>query len=407
MAWVAWGGAIAWRGRARVGEEPIRGTSPVGFLRTWVSTFIVILVFALPNLIPAARVALARVPKMALGEFVDLYVHLRHPHHYDPLSWPVALWVSFLWPVPLAWMAYGRGRGRVAVRRAMWACAFFCGLMAVALLFAGVWFVSEPLIQMSFFRFGIYPKLLTCVGGAAVLLSPAAGGRRRARVALLATPVVVAGAVIVIRAARPTSAAGAFVCANVGPLLLFAGVLAGAMAWVVFGGGGGAGRPRWPGVVAVVGVAVALAVGWNRWLGLNVALADDGDAAYREVCRFARERTPVGAVFLVPPNEQLFRYHGRRAIVVNFKNVPQLSSEMPEWRRRLEDVLGSPLATLPRRFDLAHAEIARRYDARPFDELAAVAKRYGARYVLTARPQAGRTAAFENESYHLYDLSDR
>ena len=44
---------------------------------------------------------------MPLDQFVDIYVRLRHPHHYDPSSWPPWLWLSFLFPLTLAaalWM---------------------------------------------------------------------------------------------------------------------------------------------------------------------------------------------------------------------------------------------------------------------------------------------------------------
>ncbi len=122
------------------------------------------------------------------------------------------------------------------------------------------------------------------------------------------------------------------------------------------------------------------------------------------MCHFAREHTPVDAVFLVPPNEQLFRYHAQRAIVANFKNVPQLSSEMTEWKTRLETILGQSLASFPARFDQTHGAIAARYDQLPFSYLKDVARKYGARYLVTAKPQVGLQAVFENGSYHLYDL---
>jgi hypothetical protein len=364
--------------------------------------FALILLFALPNLIPAARLTLARIPKMPLKEFVDLYVHLRHPHHYDPLAWPGALWVSFLWPIPLAVIAYRRLGGSPGVRRAAFAFVFFVALLLVAFVFAGVVFVSEPLIQMSLFRFSIYPKLLSCVGAAAILLDPRLPARRAVRVGLLSLPVVAVAALLIVRLARPASTAGVFVESNLIALLIFCAILAGGVLFVL--------RPpslRHPlSSILVPLLLLFLFVGWNRWLGLRVAMRDDSDRDYLAACRWARDHTPVDALFVVPPNEQLFRFHARRAIVVNFKNVPQLSSEMSEWRRRLEDVLdGRSLAELPKRFDLAHEAISRWYEEVPAERRAAVADRYGARYVLTARPIPGKPAVFENASYHLYDLT--
>src|SRR3982751_292351 len=115
---------------------------------------------------------------------------------------------------------------------------------------------------------------------------------------------------------------------------------------------------------------------YRNWLGLRIDMNDAADAPYREVCVWARDHTPVDAIFLVPPNEQFFRFHARRAIVVNFKNVPQLSSEMREWQQRLEIVIGQPLTKLPRRFDQAHNAIAAYYDAQPREELVGCALRY-------------------------------
>jgi hypothetical protein len=202
-----------------------------------------------------------------------------------------------------------------------------------------------------------------------------------------------------LRLARPTSAAGLFVGANLHVLLLFVGLFAAGVFFVLFSFRSG------PSALLVCLLLATLLLTWNRWLGLQIAISDDGGSDYLQLCRWARQNTPVDAVFVVPPNEQLFRYHAQRAIVVNFKNVPQLSSEMTEWRARLEAVLDEPLLALPRRFDLAHAAIAARYDALPPAHLAAVAQRYGARYIVTAHPAPGMRPVFENATYHLYDLS--
>jgi hypothetical protein len=141
-------------------------------------------------------------------------------------------------------------------------------------------------------------------------------------------------------------------------------------------------------------------------LGLRLDLHDDDDPDYLAVCDFIRDHTPVDAIFVVPPNEQVFRYRAQRAIVVNFKNVPQLSGQMGEWKSRLETVLGEPLSNLPRRFDLAHAAIAARYDSRTPAQLAAVAQQYGATFIVTARPFPNHQTLFEKGVYHLYASSN-
>jgi hypothetical protein len=375
--------------------------------------FLLILLLALPNLIPAAKLTLAHLPKLPLSEFVNLYVHLRHPHHYDPLSWPLALWLSFLWPMPLAILAYRRaihsepGTRNSELHNTAFSFCFFSALLLIAFLFAGVIYISEPLIQMSLFRFSIYPKLLSCVGAAAFLLDPQLLARRFIRVALFALPIVALLALLALHLLRPGTTADRFVQFNLPALLCFIALLAAGVLHVCIDRPAPARHPHFvlPFALCLLPSLLVLFALYHNWLGLRVALDDDSEAPYRELCVWTREHTPIDAVFLVPPNEQLFRYHAQRAIVVNFKCVPQLSSEMPEWKARLEAILDEPLSALPRRFDLTHAAIAARYDALPPRHLVDVARHYHARYVVTAKPLPGLKAVFENTSYHLYDLA--
>jgi MFS family permease len=363
--------------------------------------FLLIMALALPNIIPAVRMTLAGGAKLPLDEFVQLYVKLRHPHHYDPLSWPIALWLSFLWPIPLAYVAWRRMRHRAEARRAASVFIFFSAIMAVAFVFAGVFFISEPLIQMSLFRFSTYPKLLSCIGAAAVLLDPKLLDRPAARRAMLALPVVALMGLLAVRLWR-TAAAPTFVGDNLTPLLLFIALLAGGVVYVTQR----MPHHRWMTFTMTVVLSGVLLAAWANRLGLRIATHDRADADYLAMCDWVRRSTPADAVFLLPPNEHLFRFHARRAIVVNFKGVPQLSSEMPEWKRRLEDVLDQPLSNLPRRFDRTHDAIARRYDELSAVHLRRVSRAYRARYVMTTRPVEGLgPAVFENASCHLYDLS--
>jgi hypothetical protein len=424
-----------------IGTRRWHGRPARNSLRQQLFSFVIILVFALPNIIPAARISLAHLPKLPLKEFVDLYVHLRHPHHYDPLSWPMALWLSFLWPIPLATLAYRRlkknedgewrmedgagSRPRIASRelppssilhlppsppllpRTAFTFLFFSALLGIAFLFAGVVFVSEPLIQMSLFRFSIYPKLLSCVGAAAFLLDPQLLARRLVRVALFALPIIALSALLALRLLRPGTTADRFVQSNLPALLCFIALLAAGIVYVCIERPEPARRHHFllPFALCLVPSLLVLFALYRNWLGLQINVDDASEAPYRELCLWARDHTPVDAIFLVPPNEQLFRYHAQRAIVINFKCVPQLSSEMPEWKDRLETILDLPLSVLPRRFDLTHAVIAARYDALPPQHLVHVARRYDARYIVTAKPLPGLKAVFENTSYHLYDLA--
>ena len=131
---------------------------------------------------------------------------------------------------------------------------------------------------------------------------------------------------------------------------------------------------------------------------------------YVELSTWARENTPKDAGFLVPPDEQSFRLHARRAIVVNFKNVPQLSAELPEWRDRLQNVLDLPdLMSLPKGMGATLSAIRDRYAALPPSHLAQTARRYRATYVvLTGNaeppPDQGWRLVHQAGTFRLYSV---
>jgi hypothetical protein len=365
-----------------------------------------VLLLCLPNLIPAARASLSGPHKIPLKDFVDLYVHLRHPHHYDPLSWPLVLWISFLWPFPLAIIAARQQQPSVAIREASRIALLICAMMAVAFVFAGVWFISEPLVQASLFRFSIYPKLLTCIGAAIFFTGHS---RRPALTYACALCAVVIA--LVLWGWRP---APALVTGNYPTL---ARLLMMCLFLPLFELADGSNRyfasaPRLSVITQwfwAISMSVIVTEAWlHGTLGLSVLLGADITPDYRAVCDFARTNTPSDAIFLVPPDEQEFRLVARRAIVINFKGVAQLSSELGEWRDRLCHILDVPsLDVLPHRFDLVFDDLARRYAALPPEHLSTVAGQYNARYVVASRIEdfaVPNRLVFTSGIYHLYDL---
>jgi hypothetical protein len=299
--------------------------------------------------------ALTAIPgrsgRMPLAQFVDLYVRLRHPHHYDPSSWPAWLWCSFLLPIPLAvawWLRVRRrDRDNEAVQYAARITLLFVVVLIVPLICAGVTYVSEPLIQASLFRFSVILKMLTCVGAALLICEIAA--RYRWEQWIVAASVAV-GIMLIAR------------CLNTGP-----------------------------------------------YLGLYSVSYEDPQ--YLAACDWIRGHTPVDSVFIVPPNEQEFRLRAQRAIVINFKGVPQLSGELPEWRDRLTAVLDLPdLSSLPHPFAATLTAMRNRYREVDPRHLAATAKIYGARYIVTDQSfgpawEPMRVAMDGNPTWLLYDLS--
>jgi hypothetical protein len=86
---------------------------------------------------------------------------------------------------------------------------------------------------------------------------------------------------------------------------------------------------------------------------------------------------PIDAVALVPPDTEVwgFKLYAERAIVVDIKHFPFSDHGIAEWRRRISNILGVPYE---RGLDIDAA-----WAAVPPLRIAAVAQRYGARYVLT------------------------
>ena len=136
------------------------------------------------------------------------------------------------------------------------------------------------------------------------------------------------------------------------------------------------------------------------------------DVEHLQLCEWARGNTQIDAIFLVPPGESSFRLSARRAIVVNFKAVPQLSGELPAWRERLGQVLMLDIRRLPTPFERTLREIRRRYEGREPEHYENVARRYGAGYVLVGHRlpdewEPRRIAAMNDaatDDYFLYDL---
>ena len=62
--------------------------------------------------------------------------------------------------------------------------------------------------------------------------------------------------------------------------------------------------------------------------------------ATMELYRWLRESSPKDAVYLTPPDMEGARYLGQRAIVVDWKAVPLIPSELLGWYERLCDVTG-------------------------------------------------------------------
>jgi hypothetical protein len=315
------------------------------------------LLLSAAQIVPAVHVVLSRSGKLPTDQFVDLFVRLRHPHHFDPTAWHWGVWLAFLAPIPFALLARrSLPADHAALRRASTLFLLFAAMVAFALVTAGFWFAGETFVQLNLYRFSIYPKLLACVGLAWMVWETAPARR----------PYVVAALLLLATGAAALAAASGLLAP---PTL------------------------RHP-------------------LGLRVKGLEGDDPGYRELAAWARDHTPKDAVFLVPPDEESFRVHARRAIVVNFKGVPQLSGELPAWRDRLCDTLDldtDGLLALPRPMGRTLEAIRARYESLTSSHHLSVAQKYGARYVVLAHQldssDGWRLVHTDSTGrYFLYDL---
>lgn len=417
-----WDGWLSRRGddvRPDGETEPIR---PWHSRAMWIGTALAI--------VPAGvcvLLALRAMPRggaaMPFNEFLDLYVHLRHPHHYDPFSWPAAIWVSFLWPMVFALL----GARRVfrdpacsnpvvaAWRRAGMVFAFFMIVTGIAVAFAGWTFVDERLVQMSLFRFSIYPHLLGCIGAAVWLCEGKPLGRpTRWIVTTMLALGVTAAAVVAMRSGRleayAMSPAAMYQQINVTPIKILVGVAFVPLIVMLIDFG----SHRRQQIYAAATVALMAVLLWGSNGGNYGLIQTPGDESFAKVTKWARNKanTPRDAVFVVPPDEETFRLAAMRAIVINYKGVPQTSRELGQWRDRLSDVLDLPdLRTLPRPMPATLAAMRRQYDELPPEHLVTVARKYGARYIIAthamAYPQMKEVyVAMGEKDYFVYDLGE-
>jgi hypothetical protein len=293
--------------------------------------------------------------------------------------------------------------------------SIFLLLLAVAPAFAGWMFVSETLVQMSLFRFSIYPQLFACIGVAAWLCDGRPlGGATRAVVAMAIPMALLIALLYFTTGGHLQTDFGAktrlFDQLNIRPLQIFVGLsfvpllvllvdrFSAHRQWM-FGAG-----------ILIMGSLLL----WN-WGPQNYGiLITQDDPALTRLCKWVKKQTPRDAIFLVPPDDERFRLAAQRAIVVNYKGVPQLARELPQWRDRLQSVLNmDDLRALPRPMHETMAAIGQRYDRLPAAMLVAAARRWDARYIVTTHPLAdGRldqvypppsVDAFEG-GYWVYDL---
>ncbi|HQY89849.1 MAG TPA: hypothetical protein PK402_14440, partial [Tepidisphaeraceae bacterium] len=327
LAWTVLAGLDAWRDRALTKL----------FRPKAIITALLVLIPCSINILNAATSKWNHSAKIPLDDFVQFYCYFRHPHHYAPMTWPISLWISFLWPIPLATYAFWIAPPTEEQKKLGRIFVFILALLVFAFFTAGAFFVAETFIQMSLWRFSIFAKLISCVAVAWLVIDYWKWPLRKISVVafVIALAILISALVPIpanfggfIETHRATFYAGAALIALLGFFYAFA-------------------TSRFKPATLVVGL-IALTViipsALAGKLGLNPF--DDEPKEMIELATWCRANTPVDSLFVVPPSDSAFRLSARRSAVVSFKQVPQLNGELIEWKRRLDDVLGTDVSKL-------------------------------------------------------------
>jgi hypothetical protein len=179
-----------------------------------------------------------------------------------------------------------------------------------------------------------------------------------------------------------------------------------------------AGRLFWPRIrvlilVSLMGSAVAVGLALHvdasgpapglHFLDARIEI----EPQLRKLFSMVRERTPQGARFLIPPGQNQFRLHARRAVFVDWKCAPMKGDEALEWQRRMLRVMGTD--DFPARgYELPRVADALYY-ARPLQELTALARAEGLTHLLVRRsnltqPDPGLHKLFSVGEYVVFEL---
>lgn len=126
--------------------------------------------------------------------------------------------------------------------------------------------------------------------------------------------------------------------------------------------------------LAVIALAAAL---WASPRGRGMTTVPDGSPGELALERWARDSTPVDALFAAPPDLYRFRLLARRAVIVDTKSVPLQPALLVPWYRRLCDVVERP--DVP-----THEAVEKLWYQLTPDQLLRVSRKFGADYLIVA-----------------------
>lgn len=320
---------------------------------------------------------------------LDLWLKIRGPHHYAPLT--------FLgeYPVFAVWATAGVAAGvrlRAASAVGRRTLDLLIGLIVMiggsTLLSTVVWVPSVAALFV--WRVAPFAVLLSQLLSVLLLVQALRDAGDHSSAAERGSLAGLAGCWIVLALLGRLAASATL------PLLL--GVCAAALAVAPRA----VARLRGGRDPVVLHAAVWLLLAYGAWQGLanRSTLLRAYHPLETELYRFARA-TPPGTVFLVPPALERFRLHGERAIVVDWKSQAMDGPGLLEWHRRIRAVSQDP----PR---LSEASAERGYALLSSEQLAALSREFSVDYVVVrarpARPNGPGPRVFQNAGFVVFGV---
>ena len=116
---------------------------------------------------------------------------------------------------------------------------------------------------------------------------------------------------------------------------------------------------------------------------------------WKAACAFARKQTRADALFLTPKHTHTFKWYANRAEVATWKEMPQDAVAVIDWRDRIETLYP------------ATPEPGNSLAKRSPQELLAIARRYGANYLVTeSSPVLDLPSVYQNDCFVIYSLQE-
>ncbi len=348
-------------------------THPLDWRRvaTLVVPQLLVLVWFVPEL-----TASANDPDLALRILEKFHA----PGHYDPyrvtfsalslVGWLIAAWAA----LPLA-----RPLARATVLDRLWRFAWVASAICLV-TGAVIWIPSTlGLTRLFVWRTGPFAQL-ACQLVAAVAMIAVIEQPARLRLVPRWRRIALAAAIVAIVAQRHiVPPREAYIVLGLASLVVIA---ARALPAAV--------RDYVP--IALAVASCAIAVGHRRAALCAPRIA----AAVDPVTLWARRSTAVDALFLTPPGFGRFRLLARRALVADTWSPPLIPDELVAWYRRLCRVVDVPDAA-------THEEVEHRWADVPGPRRLAIARSFGADYLVVERSAAAIAApiAFDGDRYFI------